>query len=58
MPEKRRIDNLVSFAQPAERNLFNEVLRHFVRHTFAHSDVDESRRNGVYSYVLPRKLAG
>jgi NAD(P)-dependent dehydrogenase (short-subunit alcohol dehydrogenase family) len=44
--EQRRIDNLVSFAKAAERDLFNEVLRHFLRHAFAHSYIDESRRNG------------
>src|SRR4030095_5878582 len=55
--EQRGIDNLVSFTQAAERDLFNKVLRHFLRHSFAHSDIDESRRNGVHGYVLPRKLA-
>src|ERR1051325_301414 len=55
--EQRCIDNLVSFAKTTERNLFDEVLRHFVRHPFAHSYIDESRRYGVYGDVLPRKLA-
>src|SRR5262245_768954 len=55
--EQRRIYNLVSFAEAAERNLFNEVLCHFLRHAFAHSHIDKSWRNGVHGYVLPRKLA-
>src|SRR5262249_46153254 len=55
--EQRRIDNLARFTQAAEWNLFDEILRHFLRHVLAHSYIKESRRNGVYGYILPCKLA-
>src|SRR5439155_11398149 len=56
--EQCRIDDFAHVAEAAEWNLFNKILRHFLRHAFAHADIDESRRNGVHGDVLPRKLAG
>ncbi len=55
--EERCIDNLADVAKATERNLFDEILRHFFRHPLAHPDVDEPRRDRVDGDVLARKLA-
>ena len=55
--EERCIYDFAHITKPAERNLFNEILRHFVRHAFAHANVNKSRRDGIHRDVLTRKLA-
>src|SRR5713101_7837935 len=51
------IDDFAHIPESAERNLFLEVLSHFAGHAFAHSNIDESRRNRIDGDVLTRKLA-
>ena len=54
--KKRSVYNLADVTKPAEWNLLDEILGHFIRHTFAHADVDETRRDSVHRDVLARKL--
>jgi len=55
--EQRGIDNLVSFAQAAERDLFDEVSASLPPACFAHSYIDKSGRDGVHGYVSAAQLA-
>src|ERR1051325_9569070 len=56
--KKGGIDDFMSFAQPPQRNLFDEIRGHFVRHTLAHPNIDETGRDCVHRNVLPSKFTG
>src|SRR5262249_31165627 len=51
------IDDFAHVAEPTEWNLLLKILGHFVWHTFAHSNVDETGRDRVDGDVLARQLA-
>src|SRR6266576_5272122 len=55
--KERDVNNLTRVAQPTKRNLFNEILRYFFGHTFAHADIDESGGNGINGYLLTSELS-
>jgi len=40
--EQRGVYNFAYVAETAERNLFDEILRHFFSHSFAHANVNKA----------------
>src|SRR5205814_10646927 len=55
--EKNGVDYFIRLAETAQRNLFGEVLRYFMRHALAHSDIDEAGRNSVNRDLVSGQLA-
>src|SRR4030095_1028958 len=55
--EQNCVHDLVSFTKTTQRNLFDEVLCYFIRHTFAHADIDETGRDRIDGDLVPRQLA-
>src|SRR5947209_12897541 len=55
--KERGVNNLTHMAQATKWNLFDEILRHFFGHSFAHPNIDESGRDGINGDLLTSKLA-
>ena len=53
----RRFDVETYRAETAQWNLFDKIRGHFIRHAFAHPDINEAGCDCVHGDVLPRKFA-
>src|SRR4029453_805829 len=55
--EKNGVHYFIGLTETAQRDLLDEILRYFIRHSLAHADIDEAGGDSVNRDLVPGQLA-